>query len=230
MLFKLAHKLLHVLFKAVCGGGLKRAIGSLVTRVSTSLCTFKTADLPFPQINGMGWHIRMDLKVHLNIASGLGNVVVWLFGPIWFKFPCGIEAIPSVEGTDQVWKGTRKIIREHPVYKMMILPLWIFNKNLHLLSEHFLGGCILSFEHHLPRWCQYDNPVLATSSTKHYLHRQYLPLGNWAKQSSETSDSPPTNSINTVTILSSPQTNQACWVYDLISLLSCWWCIQTQAE
>ncbi len=217
-------------FKVVCGGGLKRAIGSLVTRVSTSLRTFKTADLPFPQINGMGWHIRMDLKVHLNVTSGSGDVVDWSFGPIWFEFPCGVKAIPSVEGADQVWKGTRKIIRERPVYKTMILPLQIFDENSHLLSEHFLGGCILSFKHRLPQQCQYDNPALAASSTKHYLHWQYLPLGNWAKQSSETSNSPPTNSINTVTILSSPQTNQACWVYDPISLLSCWWHIQTQAE
>jgi len=91
-----------VFFKAVCGGGLKRAIGSLVTRVSTSLRAFKTADLPFPQINGMGWCIRMDLKVHLNVASGSGDVVDWSFGPIRFEFPCGVEAIPSIEGADQV--------------------------------------------------------------------------------------------------------------------------------
>jgi len=91
-----------VFFKAVCGGGLKRAIGLLVTRVSTSLRAFKTTDLPFPQINGMGWHIRMDLKVHLNVASGSGDMVNWLFGPIRFKFPHGVKAIPSVEGTDQV--------------------------------------------------------------------------------------------------------------------------------
>ena len=102
MLFKLACKLLRTFFKVVCGGGLKRAIGSLVTRVSTSLRTFKTADLPFPQINGMGWHIRMDLKVHLNITSGLGDMVVWSFGPIQFEFPRGVEVIPSVEGADQV--------------------------------------------------------------------------------------------------------------------------------
>ncbi len=89
-------------FVTVCGGGLKRAIGSLVTRVSTSLHTFKTTDLPFPQINGMGWHIRMDLKVHLNVVSGSGDVVDWSFGPIRFEFPRGVEAIPSVEGTDQV--------------------------------------------------------------------------------------------------------------------------------
>jgi len=91
-----------VLFKVVCGGGLKRAIGSLVTRVSTSLHTFKTTDLPFPQINGMGWHIRMDLKVHLNIVSGSGNVVDWLFGLIQFEFPHSIKVIPSIEGADQV--------------------------------------------------------------------------------------------------------------------------------
>ncbi|KAH9010157.1 hypothetical protein EDB85DRAFT_1902376 [Lactarius pseudohatsudake] len=45
--------------------GLKRAIGLLVTR-----------------INGMVWPIRVDLKVHLNVASQSGNVVNRSFGPI----------------------------------------------------------------------------------------------------------------------------------------------------
>lgn len=40
------------------------AMGPLVTTV---LCAVKTTDLPFPQINGMGWRIRMDLKVHLKL-------------------------------------------------------------------------------------------------------------------------------------------------------------------
>ncbi|KAH9016330.1 hypothetical protein EDB84DRAFT_1443142 [Lactarius hengduanensis] len=92
-------KLLRALLKAVWRG-LKRAIGPLVTR-----------------INGMGWRIRMDLKVHLNVATGSGDVVDRSFGPIRFEFSRGIEAIPSVEGADQ---------------------------NSPLLSEHFLGGCILS--------------------------------------------------------------------------------------
>ncbi|KAH9017896.1 hypothetical protein EDB85DRAFT_1897441 [Lactarius pseudohatsudake] len=81
---KLIPNLLHELLKAVWRG-LKRAIGPLVTR-----------------INGMGWRIRMDLKVHLNVVTGLGDVVDWSFGPIQFKFSRGIEAIPSIEGTDQV--------------------------------------------------------------------------------------------------------------------------------
>ncbi|KAH9011681.1 hypothetical protein EDB84DRAFT_1647042 [Lactarius hengduanensis] len=128
-LFKFACKLLRALLKAVWRG-LKRAIGPLVTR-----------------INGMGWRIRMDLKVHLNVVTGSGDVVDRSFGPIRFEFSHGIKAIPSIEGADQ---------------------------NSPLLSEHFLGGCILFFEHRLPRRCQYDNPALAASSAKHYLHRQYL--------------------------------------------------------
>ncbi|KAH9019993.1 hypothetical protein EDB85DRAFT_1896421 [Lactarius pseudohatsudake] len=83
-LFKFARKLLRALLKAVWRG-LKRAIGPLVTR-----------------INGMGWRIRMDLKVHLNVATGSGDVVDRSFGPIRFEFSRGIEAIPSVEGADQV--------------------------------------------------------------------------------------------------------------------------------
>ncbi|KAH9024715.1 hypothetical protein EDB84DRAFT_1440321 [Lactarius hengduanensis] len=77
----------QALARAPQGGveGLKRAIGPLVTR-----------------INGMVWRIRVDLKVHLNVASRSGDMVDRSFGPIRFEFPRGVEAIPSVEGADQV--------------------------------------------------------------------------------------------------------------------------------
>ncbi|KAH9026339.1 hypothetical protein EDB83DRAFT_2319840 [Lactarius deliciosus] len=83
MLFGLARKLLRVLLKAVWKG-LKGAIGSLVARTTT------------------GWRIRLDVKVHLNLANGLGNVVDWSIGPIRLELSRGIEAIPSVEGANQV--------------------------------------------------------------------------------------------------------------------------------
>ncbi|KAH8983933.1 hypothetical protein EDB92DRAFT_1819275 [Lactarius akahatsu] len=57
MLFGLARKLLRVLLKAVWKG-LKGAIESLVARTTA-----------------MGWHIRLDMRVHLNIANGSCNMV-----------------------------------------------------------------------------------------------------------------------------------------------------------
>lgn len=96
-LFKLARALLKAVWR-----GLKRAIGPLVARVSASLCAIKTTDLPFPQINGMGWRIKVDVQIHLNIANGSGDVVDRSFEPIRYKFPRAVEATPSVEGADQV--------------------------------------------------------------------------------------------------------------------------------
>ncbi|KAH8987700.1 hypothetical protein EDB86DRAFT_3082027 [Lactarius hatsudake] len=84
MLFGLARKLLRALLKAVWKG-LKGAIESLVARTTAT-----------------GWCIRLDVRVHLNIANGSHDVVDQLFEPIRFELSRGIEATPSVEGTDQV--------------------------------------------------------------------------------------------------------------------------------
>ncbi|KAH8977288.1 hypothetical protein EDB86DRAFT_2838053 [Lactarius hatsudake] len=65
--------------------GLKGTIESLVARTTA-----------------MGWHIRLDMRVHLNIANGLRDVVDRSFEPIRFELSRGIEATPSVEGADQV--------------------------------------------------------------------------------------------------------------------------------
>ncbi|KAH9011742.1 hypothetical protein EDB85DRAFT_1900825 [Lactarius pseudohatsudake] len=83
MLFKFTRKLLRASLKAVWRGS-KWAIGPIVTT-----------------INGMGWRIRINLTVHLNVANGSGDVVDRSFGPIRFEFPHGVEAIPTVEGADQ---------------------------------------------------------------------------------------------------------------------------------
>ncbi|KAH9012766.1 hypothetical protein EDB85DRAFT_1900129 [Lactarius pseudohatsudake] len=81
-------KLLRASLKVVWRG-LKWAIGPLLTT-----------------INGMGWRIRVDLRVHLNVANGSGDVVDRSFGPIRFEFPRGVEVIPSVEGADQYFTFT----------------------------------------------------------------------------------------------------------------------------
>ncbi|KAH9029012.1 hypothetical protein EDB85DRAFT_2147621 [Lactarius pseudohatsudake] len=75
-------KLLCALLKAVWKG-LKGAIGPLVARTNE-------------------WRIRLDVKVHLNLANGSGDVFNRLFRPIRFELSRGVEAIPSVEGADQV--------------------------------------------------------------------------------------------------------------------------------
>ncbi|KAH9060118.1 hypothetical protein EDB87DRAFT_1577225 [Lactarius vividus] len=84
-LFKLARALSRALLKAVWRG-LKRAIGPLVAR-----------------INGMGWRIKVDVQIHLNIANGSGDVVDRSFEPIRYEFPRAVEATPSVEGADQIF-------------------------------------------------------------------------------------------------------------------------------
>ncbi|KAH9025770.1 hypothetical protein EDB84DRAFT_1440317 [Lactarius hengduanensis] len=82
MLFGLLGKLLRALLKAVWKG-LKGAIGPLVARTNE-------------------WRIRLDMKVHLNLANGSGDVFDRSFRLIRFELSRGVEAIPSVEGADQV--------------------------------------------------------------------------------------------------------------------------------
>ncbi|KAH9013434.1 hypothetical protein EDB85DRAFT_1899743 [Lactarius pseudohatsudake] len=89
MLYKFAWKLLRASLKAVWRGS-KWAIGPIVT-----------------MINGMGWRVRINLTVHLNVANGSGDVVDRSFGPIRFEFPRGVEAI-RVEGADQSFADFRR--------------------------------------------------------------------------------------------------------------------------